>query len=139
MVEDVKGKKPSNPAGVPVWSHDGIVCIGDALKNSVRLTFPKGVVARDLSFERPTLDEADNDLLGRLSEAQPPHDGTVVDRRVQRRGAELIADGEDGALRPAVLVKVVVGDRNPTAMTDRTHLCRLIFCARVRVTCDRDP
>src|SRR5205807_2967491 len=36
VVEDVKWKKPSNPAGVPVWSHEGIVCIGDALKNSVR-------------------------------------------------------------------------------------------------------
>ena len=42
MVEEVKWKKPSNPAGVPVWSRDGIVCIGEALKNAVRLTFPKG-------------------------------------------------------------------------------------------------
>ena len=42
VVEEVKWKKRSNPAGVPVWSHDGIVCIGEALKNAVRLTFPKG-------------------------------------------------------------------------------------------------
>ena len=41
MIEEVKWKKPSNPAGVPVWSHDGIVCIGEALKSSVRLTFPE--------------------------------------------------------------------------------------------------
>ncbi len=47
VVEEVKWKKPSNPAGVPVWSHDGIVCIGDALKNSVRLTFPKGPLIAD--------------------------------------------------------------------------------------------
>ncbi len=47
VVEDVKWKKPSNPAGVPVWTHDGIVCIGDALKNSVRLTFPKGALIGD--------------------------------------------------------------------------------------------
>ena len=47
VVEDVKWKKPSNPAGVPVWSQDGIVCIGDALKNSVRLTFPKGALVAD--------------------------------------------------------------------------------------------
>jgi hypothetical protein len=40
-VEEVKWKKPSNPMGVPVWSHDGIICIGEALKNAVRLTFPK--------------------------------------------------------------------------------------------------
>jgi hypothetical protein len=47
MVEEVKWKKPSNPMGVPVWSHDGIVCIGDALKNAVRLTFPKGALMKD--------------------------------------------------------------------------------------------
>ena len=47
MVEEVKWKKPSNPAGVPVWSHDGIVCIGEALKSAVRLTFPKGAALKD--------------------------------------------------------------------------------------------
>ena len=47
MVEEVKWKKPSNPMGVPVWSHDGIVCIGEALKNAVRLTFPKGASLED--------------------------------------------------------------------------------------------
>lgn len=43
----MKWKKPSNPMGVPVWSHDGIVCIGEALKNAVRLTFPKGALVKD--------------------------------------------------------------------------------------------
>ncbi len=38
----MKWKKPSRPEGVPVWSLDGIVCIGEMLKNTVRLTFPKG-------------------------------------------------------------------------------------------------
>lgn len=47
MVEEVKWKKPSNPMGVPVWSHDGIVCIGETLKNAVRLTFPKGAELKD--------------------------------------------------------------------------------------------
>ena len=47
MVEEVKWKKPSKPMGVPVWSHDGIVCIGDTLKNAVRLTFPKGALMKD--------------------------------------------------------------------------------------------
>jgi hypothetical protein len=47
LVEEVKWKKPSNPMGVPVWSHDGIVCIGEALKNAVRLTFPKGARMKD--------------------------------------------------------------------------------------------
>jgi hypothetical protein len=47
VVEEVKWKKPSKPMGVPVWSHDGIVCIGDTLKNAVRLTFPKGAQMKD--------------------------------------------------------------------------------------------
>ena len=33
--------------GVPVWSHEGIICIGEALKNAVRLTFPKGAQMKD--------------------------------------------------------------------------------------------
>ncbi len=47
IVEEVKWKKPSRPAGVPVWSHDGIVCVADTLKNAVRLTFPKGAQVKD--------------------------------------------------------------------------------------------
>lgn len=35
-------EEATNPAGVPVWSHDGILCVGNVLKASVRLTFPKG-------------------------------------------------------------------------------------------------
>jgi hypothetical protein len=46
-IEEVKWKKPSNPMGVPVWSHEGMICIGEALKNAVRLTFPKGAQVRD--------------------------------------------------------------------------------------------
>ena len=40
VVEEVKWKKPSRPSGVPVWSHDGIICVADTLKSAVRLTFP---------------------------------------------------------------------------------------------------
>lgn len=46
-VEEVKWKKPSKPTGVPVWSHDGILCVADTLKNAVRLTFPKGALIKD--------------------------------------------------------------------------------------------
>jgi hypothetical protein len=42
IAEEVKWRKPSNPAGVPVWSHDGIVCTGNVLKSTVRITFMKG-------------------------------------------------------------------------------------------------
>src|SRR6266699_6059830 len=47
VVEEVKWKKPSKPSGVPVWSHDGILCVADTLKNAVRLTFPKGAQLKD--------------------------------------------------------------------------------------------
>jgi len=47
VVEEVKWKKPSKPSGVPVWSHDGNICIADTLKNAVRLTFPKGAQMKD--------------------------------------------------------------------------------------------
>jgi hypothetical protein len=47
VVEEVKWKKPSRPEGVPVWSLNGNVCIGEMLKNAVRLTFPKGAQMKD--------------------------------------------------------------------------------------------
>jgi hypothetical protein len=47
VVEEVKWKKPSRPEGVPVWSHDGTLCVADTLKNAVRLTFPHGAQMKD--------------------------------------------------------------------------------------------
>jgi hypothetical protein len=32
---------------VPVWSRDGIICVGEPLKSAVRLTFPKGASLKD--------------------------------------------------------------------------------------------
>lgn len=42
IAEDVKWKRPSNPLGSAVWSHDGMVCVGIVLKERVRLSFPAG-------------------------------------------------------------------------------------------------
>ncbi|HJR78562.1 MAG TPA: DUF1801 domain-containing protein [Anaerolineales bacterium] len=47
VLEEVKWKMPSKPMGVPVWSHDGIICHADILKNAVRLTFHKGTLMND--------------------------------------------------------------------------------------------
>ncbi len=49
MVEEVKWRKPSNPGGVPVWSHGGIVCTGEIYKNAVKLTFARGASLPDPS------------------------------------------------------------------------------------------
>lgn len=45
--EDVKWRKPSNPSGVPVWEHGGIVCTGETYKDKVKLTFAKGAALDD--------------------------------------------------------------------------------------------
>ena len=49
VVEECKWKKPSNPAGVPVWSHDGVICTGETYKQAVKLTFAKGAFLDDPS------------------------------------------------------------------------------------------
>jgi len=48
VVEEVKWRKPSNAMlGVPVWSHDGIICTGETYKDKVKLTFAKGAALED--------------------------------------------------------------------------------------------
>jgi hypothetical protein len=47
IVETVKWRKPSNPAGVPVWECAGIVCTGDAFRDKVKVTFAKGAQLED--------------------------------------------------------------------------------------------
>ncbi len=47
IVEECKWIKPSNPLGVPVWSHAGIVCTGESYKTTVKLTFAKGASLQD--------------------------------------------------------------------------------------------
>ena len=49
VVEEVKWRKPSNPMGVPVWSHGGIICTGETYKNYVKLTFANGASLPDPS------------------------------------------------------------------------------------------
>ena len=48
-VEELKWKKPSNPAGVPAWSRDGMICTGETYKDHVKLTFAKGAALEDPS------------------------------------------------------------------------------------------
>jgi hypothetical protein len=49
MIEERKWRKPANMAGVPVWSHGGIVCTGETYKQAVKLTFMKGASLPDPS------------------------------------------------------------------------------------------
>ncbi|WP_246610955.1 DUF1801 domain-containing protein [Aquisediminimonas profunda] len=47
VTEDVKWRKPSNPAGVPVWEHGGLICTGETYKDKVKLTFAQGASLDD--------------------------------------------------------------------------------------------
>jgi hypothetical protein len=49
VVEEVKWRKPSNPSGVPTWSHAGIICTGEMYKDKVKLTFARGASLDDPS------------------------------------------------------------------------------------------
>ncbi len=47
VVEECKWAKPSNPSGVPTWSHDGIICTGETYKDKIKLTFAQGASLDD--------------------------------------------------------------------------------------------
>jgi len=50
MTEERKWRKPSNAmAGIPVWSHNGIVCTGETYTKVVKLTFARGASIPDPS------------------------------------------------------------------------------------------
>jgi hypothetical protein len=49
VVETIKWRKPSNPAGVAVWEHAGMICTGETYKDKVKLTFARGASLKDAS------------------------------------------------------------------------------------------
>lgn len=49
ITETVKWRKPTNPAGVPVWEHNGILCTGETYKDKLKLTFMLGASLKDPS------------------------------------------------------------------------------------------
>lgn len=76
VVEEVKWRKPSNAmSGVPVWSHDGIICTGETYKNAVKLTFAKGA-----SVDDPT-GLFNSSLEGNTRRAIDLHAGDKIDEK----------------------------------------------------------
>ena len=74
MIEERKWRKPSNGmAGVPVWSHNGIVCTGETYKTVVKLTFAKGASLKDPSGL------FNSSLEGNTRRAIDIHEGEAVD------------------------------------------------------------
>jgi hypothetical protein len=47
VVEEIKWRKPTNPTGVPCWSHAGLLCTGEAYKDKVKLNLAKGAALDD--------------------------------------------------------------------------------------------
>jgi hypothetical protein len=75
VVEEVKWRKPSNPAGVPVWSHDGLICTGETYKNVVKMTFAKGASLPDPSGL------FNSSLEGNTRRAIDFHEGEEIDEK----------------------------------------------------------
>jgi hypothetical protein len=75
VVEEVKWRKPSNPMGVPVWEHEGIICTGETYKAAVKLTFAKGASLKDPS----SLFNAS--LEGNMRRAIDIHEGDKIDEK----------------------------------------------------------
>ena len=76
MIEERKWRKPSNGmAGVPVWSHNGIVCTGETYKNAVKMTFAKGAFVNDPSGL------FNSSLEGNLRRAIDFHEGDKINEK----------------------------------------------------------
>ncbi len=75
VVEEVKWKKPSNPMGVPVWEHEGIICTGETYKDKVKLTFAKGASLPDPSGL------FNSSLEGNARRAIDIHEGGKIDEK----------------------------------------------------------
>lgn len=73
VVEELKWRKPTNPGGVPVWSHEGMICTGEVYKNHVKVTFAKGA-----SLEDPER-LFNSSLDGNLRRAIDVHEGEELD------------------------------------------------------------
>ena len=74
MIEERKWRKPSNAmAGVPVWSHNGIVCTGETYLKVVKLTFAWGASIPDPSRL------FNSSLEGNARRAIDIHEGETVD------------------------------------------------------------
>jgi len=72
VIEEWKWQKATSP-GVPVWSHDGIICTGESYKNVVKLTFAKGAQLKD-----PTR-LFNSSLDGNVRRAIDLHEGEQID------------------------------------------------------------
>jgi len=74
-VEEQKWRKAGNPEGVPVWSHDGMICTGETYKSVVKMTFAKGASLNDPSGL------FNSSLEGNTRRAIDFHEGDTIDEK----------------------------------------------------------
>jgi hypothetical protein len=97
VVEEVKWRKPSNSMlGVPVWSHDGMICSGESYKSVVKLTFANGAALKDPARL------FNSSLEGNTRRAIDIHEGEEVD-----------ADAFKALVRDAVALNTSGGKARP--------------------------
>jgi hypothetical protein len=95
VVEEVKWAKASSP-GVPVWSHDGIICTGESYKSTVKLTFAKGAALDDPAGL------FNSSLEGNTRRAIDIHEGDTID-----------ANAFKALVRAAVALNMSSGKKSP--------------------------
>ncbi len=78
MIEEWKWEKPTS-GGVPVWSHDGIVCTGETYKQVVKLTFARGAALADPAKL------FNSSLEGNVRRAIDLREGVAIDEAAFRR------------------------------------------------------
>jgi hypothetical protein len=96
VVEEVKWRKPSNPEGVPVWSHAGMICTGETYKAVVKLTFAHGASLADPSRL------FNSSLEGNMRRAIDIHEGEKIDEKALKaliRAAVTLNLSKQGATR----------------------------------------
>ena len=104
IVEEVKWRKASNPAGVPVWSHAGMICTGETYKDVVKITFAKGAALPDPSGL------FNSSLEGNMRRAIDFHEGDDIDEKTLKaldsrgREAESRRVIEAASMRPTSLI-----------------------------------
>ena len=113
MLEERKWKKPSNAmAGIPVWSHGGLVCTGEVYKQIVKLTFARGAGLPDPS----RLFNAS--LEGNTRRAIDIHEGGKIDARAFKALVKAAVAENGTPTRKAKPAKLLTGGNPQVAKGD---------------------
>lgn len=113
IAEDVKWRKPSNSMlGVPVWSHNGIVCTGEIYARVVKFTFARGAGIPDPARL------FNSSLEGQTRRAIDIREGETIDASAFRSLVKAAAAHNAAPTRPVKPVKLLSGGNPQIAKAD---------------------